>query len=160
MHATYEELDKQAQELLVQLKGKTLSAKERAQILRKWYDLMMENQEDLAIIMTAEQGKVLAESRGEVAYGAAFVEWFGEQANRIDGDVIPGPGPDRRIVCIQQLCRFCHAVKGGANTVQSLPGRRQITFMTNYSAQWRQIRRLDMANLTAYPIYRQSGKGG
>ena len=81
---------------------KQRSAKERAQILRKWYDLMMENQEDLAIIMTAEQGKVLAESRGEVAYGAAFVEWFGEQAKRIDGDVIPGPGPDRRIVCIKQ----------------------------------------------------------
>ena len=55
-------------------------AKARANILRKWFDLMMENQEDLAIIMTAEQGKVLAESRGEVAYGAAFVEWFGEHA--------------------------------------------------------------------------------
>lgn len=81
---------------------KQLTAKERAQILRKWFDLMMANQEDLAIIMTAEQGKVLAESRGEVAYGAAFVEWFGEQAKRIDGDVIPGPGPDKRIVCIKQ----------------------------------------------------------
>ena len=55
-------------------------AKARAVILRKWYDLMMENQEDLAQIMTAEQGKVLAESRGEIAYGAAFIEWFGEQA--------------------------------------------------------------------------------
>ncbi len=77
-------------------------AKARANILRKWFDLMMENQEDLAIIMTAEQGKVLAESRGEVAYGAAFVEWFGEQAKRIDGDVIPGPSPDKRIVCIKQ----------------------------------------------------------
>ncbi|TXS93289.1 NAD-dependent succinate-semialdehyde dehydrogenase [Parahaliea aestuarii] len=81
---------------------KALPAKSRAQILRKWFDLMMANQEDLAIIMTAEQGKVLAESRGEVAYGAAFVEWFGEEAKRIDGDVIPGPGPDRRIVCIKQ----------------------------------------------------------
>jgi succinate-semialdehyde dehydrogenase/glutarate-semialdehyde dehydrogenase len=77
-------------------------AKARANILRKWFDLMMQHQEDLAIIMTAEQGKVLAESRGEVAYGAAFVEWFGEQAKRIDGDVIPGPSPDRRIVCIKQ----------------------------------------------------------
>ena len=77
-------------------------AKARAVILRKWFDLMMENQEDLAIVMTAEQGKVLAESRGEVAYGASFVEWFGEQAKRIDGDVIPGPGPDKRIVCIKQ----------------------------------------------------------
>jgi succinate-semialdehyde dehydrogenase/glutarate-semialdehyde dehydrogenase len=63
---------------------------------------MIANQEDLAIIMTAEQGKVLAESRGEIAYGAAFVEWFGEQAKRIDGDVIPGPSPDKRIVCIKQ----------------------------------------------------------
>ena len=77
-------------------------AKARANILRKWFDLMMQHQEDLAIIMTAEQGKVLAESRGEIAYGAAFVEWFGEQAKRIDGDVIPGPSPDRRIVCIKQ----------------------------------------------------------
>ena len=77
-------------------------AKARAGILRKWFDLMMENQEDLALIMTAEQGKVLAESRGEIAYGASFVEWFGEQAKRIDGDVIPGPSPDKRIVCIKQ----------------------------------------------------------
>jgi len=81
---------------------KALPAKSRANILRKWFDLMMENQEDLAIIMTAEQGKVLAESRGEVAYGAAFVEWFGEQAKRVDGDVIPAPSSDKRIVCIKQ----------------------------------------------------------
>jgi succinate-semialdehyde dehydrogenase/glutarate-semialdehyde dehydrogenase len=65
-------------------------AKARGQILRRWFDLMMAHQEDLAIIMTTEQGKALAESRGEVAYGAAFMEWFGEQAKRIDGDVIPG----------------------------------------------------------------------
>ena len=77
-------------------------AKARAGILRKWFDLMMANQEDLAIIMTAEQGKVLAESRGEIAYGASFVEWFGEEAKRIDGDVIPGPSEDKRIVCIKQ----------------------------------------------------------
>ncbi|MFV8817473.1 NAD-dependent succinate-semialdehyde dehydrogenase [Haliea sp. E17] len=81
---------------------KVLPAKARANIMRKWFDLMMQHQEDLAIIMTAEQGKVLAESRGEVAYGAAFVEWFGEEAKRIDGDVIPGPSPDKRIVCIKQ----------------------------------------------------------
>jgi succinate-semialdehyde dehydrogenase/glutarate-semialdehyde dehydrogenase len=77
-------------------------AKQRAQILRRWFDLMMKHQEDLARIMTAEQGKTLAESRGEVAYGAAFIEWFGEQAKRIDGDVIPAPGGDKRIVCIKQ----------------------------------------------------------
>ena len=81
---------------------KKLPAKARAGVLRKWFDLMMANQEDLALIMTAEQGKVLAESRGEIAYGAAFVEWFGEEAKRIDGDVIPGPSPDKRIVCIKQ----------------------------------------------------------
>jgi len=81
---------------------KALPAKARSQILRKWFDLMMAHQEDLAIIMTAEQGKVLAESRGEVAYGAAFVEWFGEEAKRIDGDVIPAPSADKRIVCIKQ----------------------------------------------------------
>ena len=81
---------------------RTRPAKARAQILRRWHDLMMEHHEDLAVIMTAEQGKVLAESRGEVAYGASFIEWFGEQAKRIDGDVIPGPSPDKRIVCIKQ----------------------------------------------------------
>jgi succinate-semialdehyde dehydrogenase/glutarate-semialdehyde dehydrogenase len=81
---------------------KILPAKTRAGYLRKWYELMMENQEDLARIMTIEQGKPLAESRGEVAYGAAFVEWFGEEAKRIDGDVIPGPSADKRIVCIKQ----------------------------------------------------------
>ena len=81
---------------------KALPAKTRANVLRKWFDLMMANQEDLATIMTAEQGKVIAESRGEIAYGAAFVEWFGEEAKRVDGDVIPGPSPDKRIVCIKQ----------------------------------------------------------
>ncbi len=81
---------------------KAQPAKQRAAVLRRWFDLMLVHQEDLAHIMTAEQGKVLAESRGEVAYGASFIEWFGEQAKRIDGDVIPGPGPDRRIVCIKQ----------------------------------------------------------
>jgi succinate-semialdehyde dehydrogenase/glutarate-semialdehyde dehydrogenase len=68
-------------------------AKTRAQLLRSWFELIMANQEDLALLMTAEQGKPLAESRGEVAYGASYVEWFGEQAKRINGDVIPGPGP-------------------------------------------------------------------
>ena len=78
------------------------TGKDRAAILRKWYDLMMENQEDLAIIMTAEQGKPLTESRGEVAYGAGFVEWFGEEAKRIYGETIPGHGEDKRITVIRQ----------------------------------------------------------
>ena len=85
-------------------------AKARSQILRRWFDLVMANQEDLAIIMTAEQGKTLTESRGEVAYGASYIEWFSEQAKRIDGDVIPGPGSDRRIVCIKQPVGVCAAI--------------------------------------------------
>ncbi|MBE0412182.1 NAD-dependent succinate-semialdehyde dehydrogenase [Yoonia sp.] len=79
-----------------------LAAKDRARVLRKWYDLMMENQEDLAIIMTAEQGKPLAEARGEVAYGASFIEWFGEEAKRIYGETIPGHMADKRITVIRQ----------------------------------------------------------
>ena len=79
-----------------------LSAKQRAQILRRWYELVMQHREDLARVMTAEQGKPLAEARAEVAYGAAYIEWFGEEAKRVDGDVIPGPAPDKRIVCIKQ----------------------------------------------------------
>ena len=78
------------------------TAKERAQILRRWFDLMMEHQEDLAILMTMEQGKPLTESRGEIAYGASFVEWFAEEAKRIYGDVIPGHQPDKRIVVLKQ----------------------------------------------------------
>jgi len=78
------------------------SAKERAAILRKWFGLMMEAQEDLAHILTAEQGKPLAESRGEVAYGASYIEWFSEEAKRIYGDTIPAPSSDKRIVVIKQ----------------------------------------------------------
>ena len=79
-----------------------LTGKDRAKVLRKWFDLMMANQEDLAIIMTAEQGKPLSESRGEVAYGASFVEWFGEEAKRVYGQTIPGHMPDKRITVIKQ----------------------------------------------------------
>src|SRR6185295_4114098 len=78
------------------------TAKERAGILRKWFNLMMENQEDLAQIMTAEQGKPLVESRGEVAYGASFVEFFAEEAKRIYGETIPSPWTTSRIVTIRQ----------------------------------------------------------
>ncbi|MCP4470360.1 MAG: NAD-dependent succinate-semialdehyde dehydrogenase [Gammaproteobacteria bacterium] len=78
------------------------TAKERAACLRKWFNLMMEAQEDLALIMTLEQGKPLAESRGEIAYGANYIEWFAEEAKRIYGDTIPQPSNDKRIVCIKQ----------------------------------------------------------
>jgi succinate-semialdehyde dehydrogenase/glutarate-semialdehyde dehydrogenase len=77
-------------------------AKERAGLLRKWFELMMANQEDLARIMTIEQGKPLAESRGEIAYAASFVEWFAEEAKRVYGDVIPEPGADRKLVVVKQ----------------------------------------------------------
>src|SRR6266545_4483860 len=78
------------------------TAKERAQVLRRWFELMLANQEDLARLMTIEQGKPLAESRGEVAYAGAFLEWFGEEAKRVYGDTIPGHQPDKRIVVIKQ----------------------------------------------------------
>ena len=78
------------------------TAKERAACLRKWFNLMMEAQEDLALIMTLEQGKPLAESRGEIAYGANYIEWFAEEAKRMYGDTIPQPSNDKRIVCIKQ----------------------------------------------------------
>jgi succinate-semialdehyde dehydrogenase/glutarate-semialdehyde dehydrogenase len=78
------------------------TAKERATVLRKWFDLMMANVEDLAVIMTSEQGKPLAESRGEVAYGASFIEWFAEEGKRIYGDVIPNTQAGRRIIVLKQ----------------------------------------------------------
>ncbi len=78
------------------------TAKERAAILRRWFDLMVENKDDLAAIMTAEQGKPLAEAAGEVLYGASFIEWFAEEGKRVYGDVIPTHLPDRRILTIKQ----------------------------------------------------------
>lgn len=78
------------------------TAKERAAILRKWFDLMMANQEDLAVILSTEQGKPMAESRGEIAYGANFIEWFAEEARRIYGDVIPGHAVDKRIIVLKE----------------------------------------------------------
>ena len=78
------------------------TAKERAAALRRWFDLMLVHQDDLAILMTAEQGKPLAESKGEIAYAASFIEWFAEEAKRIYGDVIPGHQPDKRILVLRQ----------------------------------------------------------
>jgi len=78
------------------------TAKERAIVLRRWFDLMMANQEDLAQLMTAEQGKPLGEARGEVAYAASFLEWFGEEAKRVYGDTIPGHQADKRIVVTKE----------------------------------------------------------
>jgi succinate-semialdehyde dehydrogenase / glutarate-semialdehyde dehydrogenase len=78
------------------------TAKERANVLRKLFNLMMENQEDLAILMTAEQGKPMAESKGEIAYAASFIEWFAEEGKRVYGDVIPAHQPDKRIVVTKE----------------------------------------------------------
>ena len=97
-----------AERALPEWRGRT--AKERAAILRRWADLMMANQEDLAQLMTAEQGKPLAESRGEIAYAASFIEWFGEEGKRIYGDVIPGFTRDRRIVVLKQPIGVCAAI--------------------------------------------------
>ncbi|WP_417559731.1 NAD-dependent succinate-semialdehyde dehydrogenase [Marinomonas sp.] len=81
---------------------KTIPAKQRSSILRRWYELVLENQEDLALIMTSEQGKVMSESRGEVIYGASYIEWFAEEAKRIYGDVLPSTSADRRSIVIKQ----------------------------------------------------------
>ena len=86
------------------------TARERALILRKWNDLMLDNADDLAAIMTAEQGKPLAESKGEIAYAASFFEWFGEQAKRIEGDVLESPVHGSRIVVTKQPIGVCAAI--------------------------------------------------
>lgn len=86
------------------------TARDRAALLRRWHDLMMENQSDLARIMTAEQGKPLSESRGEIAYAASFVEWFAEEGKRIYGDVIPSPKAESRILTIKAPVGVCAAI--------------------------------------------------
>ncbi len=78
------------------------TAKDRAIVLRRWYELMLQHQEDLAILMTAEQGKPLAESKGEIAYAASFIEWFAEEGKRLYGDIIPGHQSDKRIMVLRQ----------------------------------------------------------
>jgi succinate-semialdehyde dehydrogenase/glutarate-semialdehyde dehydrogenase len=92
------------------LSWRAKSADERARVLRRWFDLMMSHQEDLARLMTSEQGKPLAESRGEIAYAASFIEWFAEEARRIYGDTIPSPWPDARIVVTREPVGVCAAI--------------------------------------------------
>ena len=86
------------------------TAKERSQILKRWFDLIMQNQEDLARIMTAEQGKPLAEARGEIAYAASFIEWFAEEAKRVYGETIPAPLSSQRIVVTKEPIGVCAAI--------------------------------------------------
>jgi succinate-semialdehyde dehydrogenase/glutarate-semialdehyde dehydrogenase len=86
------------------------TGKQRAAILRRWHDLMMENQDDLATLMTLEQGKPMTESKGEIAYAASFLEWFGEEAKRICGDTLASPWPDRRLVVTREPIGVCAAI--------------------------------------------------
>src|SRR5580658_3207371 len=86
------------------------TAKDRALILRRWFDLMLVHQEDLAVLMTSEQGKPLAESRGEILYAASFIEWFAEEARRIYGETIPSPFPNTRIVVTREPVGVCAAI--------------------------------------------------
>jgi succinate-semialdehyde dehydrogenase/glutarate-semialdehyde dehydrogenase len=86
-------------------RGKT--SKERSILLRKWYDLLMANVEDLGRIMTAEQGKPLAEARGEVAYGASFIEWYAEEARRVYGETIPTTDNNKRYIVVKQPIGVC-----------------------------------------------------
>ncbi len=81
---------------------KARTAKDRATVLRRWFDLIIEHQEDLATLMTAEQGKPLAESKVEISYAASFIEWFAEEAKRLYGDIIPGHQTDKRILVLRQ----------------------------------------------------------
>ncbi|CAO3363499.1 NAD-dependent succinate-semialdehyde dehydrogenase [Azospirillum palustre] len=86
------------------------TAGRRAALLRRWFELILENREDLALLMTLEQGKPLAEARGEIDYAASYVEWFAEEAKRLYGDVIPSPLPDRRIVVVKEPVGVCAAI--------------------------------------------------
>ncbi|MFM0033363.1 NADP-dependent succinate-semialdehyde dehydrogenase [Paraburkholderia strydomiana] len=89
---------------------RALTAKQRAAILRKWHDLMLENADDLALILTTEQGKPLAEAKGEIHYAASFLEWFAEQGKRVNGDTIPTPASDKRIVVTKEPVGVCAAI--------------------------------------------------
>lgn len=86
------------------------TAKERSQLMRRWFDLVVDNVEDLASILTAEQGKPLAEARGEILYGAAFFEWYAEEAKRVYGETIPAPSSDQRLLVLRQPIGVCSAI--------------------------------------------------
>ena len=89
---------------------KSKSAKERSQLMRRWYDLLIANQEDLGIILTMEQGKPLAEAKGEIVYGANYFEWYAEEAKRVYGDTIPAPSADKRILVTKEPIGVCAAI--------------------------------------------------
>jgi len=108
------------------------TAKERAVLMRRWYELMIAAQDDLAQLMTAEQGKPLAESKGEVVYGASFIEWFAEEGKRIYGDVIPTIGSDRRLVVVKQPVGVTAAntASGGSPRATSVASRRSAAWVS------------------------------
>jgi succinate-semialdehyde dehydrogenase/glutarate-semialdehyde dehydrogenase len=109
--SSLDELDAQIEACkLAQIEWAKLSAKARSTSLKKWFQLLVEHTEDIANIITLEQGKPLTESRGEVAYGASFVEWFAEEAKRAYGEVIPAPAVDRRLSTIKQPVGVCAAI--------------------------------------------------
>ncbi len=97
-----------AEQAFISWRKKT--AKERSTLLRRWFDLIIENTEDLATLMTAEQGKPLAEARGEISYAASFIDWFAEEAKRTYGDIIPSPQADKRLLVIKQPVGVCAAI--------------------------------------------------
>jgi succinate-semialdehyde dehydrogenase / glutarate-semialdehyde dehydrogenase len=86
------------------------TAEDRGRVLRRWFELMLQHQEDLALLMTSEQGKPLAEARGEIAYAASYIEWFAEEAKRVYGEVIPSPWPDKRIIVTREPVGVCAAI--------------------------------------------------
>ncbi|MGH8045810.1 MAG: NAD-dependent succinate-semialdehyde dehydrogenase [Chthoniobacterales bacterium] len=86
------------------------TALDRSKVMRRWFDLLIENADDLALILTSEQGKPLAEAKGEIVYGAAYVEWFAEEAKRVYGDIIPAPSNDRRLIVLRQPIGVCAAI--------------------------------------------------
>ena len=108
------------------------TAKERSNLLRKWFDLCMLNQEELAKILTTEMGKSLAESRGEVAYGSSFLEWFSEEARRMNGETVPSPTNTKQMVFIREPVGVA-AVITPWNFPNAMITRKVITFNLDYS---------------------------
>ncbi|MEY2683180.1 MAG: hypothetical protein RJA09_324, partial [Pseudomonadota bacterium] len=92
------------------LAWKNRTAEDRGRVLRRWFDLMLQHQDDLALLMTSEQGKPLAEAQGEIQYAASYIEWFAEEARRTYGEVIPSPWPDKRIVVTREPVGVCAAI--------------------------------------------------
>ena len=93
-----------------QLDWKARTAEDRARILRRWYELRLAHQDDLALIMTHEQGKPLAEAKGEIAYAASYIEWFAEEARRVYGEMVPSPWQDKRILVTHEPVGVCAAI--------------------------------------------------